>query len=204
MYKRFCSLGWNCEPGVALRELGYPESMDYFKWSATKFDSLMRIIEEDFESAYLAQNMVSDGIMVTDTAHSASTHRPSAKYFDEGSNSESDLFAFIEKDKRNRGKLFLDELSSPSPLVFILSYVGTNARDNATKLRSVLLEKGMNPLSLILVVQEETAVEGAWGIEGIDNVYLKSFAPYTDVGSLLLSDWEKIFRNYPVSNAPPN
>lgn len=204
MFNRFCSLGWNCEPGLVLRRLKFPERLDYFKWSATQFEPMIAIIEDDFTNAYKAENLEIVDIMVRDKLYGVATHMPSKKYFSIGEEgrTNSDLFAYIEKDKKQRSDLFLQELRSPEPIAYINAFLGENGRAAALRLRKVLLEKGGNPKSRVIFVQEASVKEAPWGEDGIDNHYVDAFAPYNDAESFKVEQWDRILKNYDVVDIP--
>jgi hypothetical protein len=179
-----------------MRALSYPESKDYFKWSATRFDAMIAIIEADFVGVYEAQNLTMNGTMVVDTVWNVATHKPSSRYFDEDSATEGELFTFIENEKSERGAMFLQEMKEAEPLLYLVSYVGTDARSDAVRLRKIITDKGANDQSLVVLVQEEDRAEDPWREAGIENRYAGMFAPFDDAVSLDVERWRPILQSY--------
>jgi hypothetical protein len=143
-YKRFCSLGWNCEPGLFLRSAGYAETRDFFKWSATPFEAMYQSILADFADTYDRDNLSINGVMIVDSKYCAATHKPSLERLAllERDNSPDCLFAHVDQDKKERGKLFLDEIRSAFPIAYLVAYIGDDGRRDAARLRQLLKDKG--------------------------------------------------------------
>jgi hypothetical protein len=199
-FKRFCSLGWNCEPGLYLRAASFPERRDYFKWTATNFEALCLTIQSEFSDAYLRENISIVGIMVLDKKYHMATHPPKSSHFPGAT--DEDILDATYKEKQFLAHRFLEEIRGNDPIAYVLKYIDENGKQDAIRLRSILAQKGAHSDSLLIFVQEERNKERPWNIPGIVNLYIERFASFEETENIPFEAWHQALMPFAVLERP--
>ena len=200
MYGHYISLGTNCEVAFQFRRVLQRDSSSFFSWNVTSSSSLLSLFRADFQSILSANNISQhgDGGLCLDASHGYLFHSPFAcpNPLDDP-RFEASLASHRQKVNYLIEKLY-ESAKGDERIAYFYKTDEIEAKKVFTDLRNEMLRFHNGRDNFVIVaVLPQTLAEPDWKEDGIDNCYIKRFAPVDDASDAHVSTWDKIFRKHP-------
>lgn len=199
MFKRYVSLGQNCEVAFQFRRVLGTDESSFFSWNVTDFNSAIQLIENDFKDILMESNLErhENGGMVKDKKYNYLFHTP----FSTPEPCSDPEFALKLNGHRQKANYLINKMRESYSAEWKTAYFyvssETECRASSVALRDVLLKVHTKPNFTLIVLQDENMIEKSWDEQHLHNHYLKRLAPWHDATDGHVSSYDKIFRLYP-------
>lgn len=200
MYKRYVSLGRNCEVAFQFRRFFGKENSSYFSWNVTSFDAAINLIKNYFNGVLLDKNIEGNGDsgMVWDRAYEYLFHTP---FSTDVPQNDPEYQSRIDNHRQKAEYLINKFRGSYNETGMTAYFYVTDDGDCKTKsliFRDTLSEKHQSKNFTVIILQDESKKEPSWGEECLENRYLKRLAPWADATDGHVSSYDRVFREFPI------
>ncbi|ACA17524.1 hypothetical protein M446_3114 [Methylobacterium sp. 4-46] len=203
MYRRYVSLGQNCEVAFQFRRIFGTDSSSFFSWNVTSFEAAIRLIDDDFEGILEECNLErhADGRMVRDKGYDYLFHSPFAT---PEPRDDPDFAATLTRWRERTLHLvakFREAYRAPWRTAYFYVTDQAACRSRAVRLRDALRARHEADNFVLVLLQDEGMREEPWGEPCLANHYLKRLAPWHDASDGHVSSYDRVFRAHPFDGA---
>ena len=200
---KYYSLGDNCEVALQLQRIGRLEDDDFFRWHATLFPTLIKLLEADFASVCADDQLERHGRpefgVLIDRRYELVVHSP---FVVDGVDnfrgpSHDRLYRFFAADIARRAEAFRRNLSGGGAC-FFCKYGGSGGPAAAAALAELMRRKAGHGDFLIVFVQE-AKYSGEWSAGNVLPVYIEKFAPWDHTDRFDAAAWDAVFETVAAS-----